>query len=124
MFSLGLHGDGVPVQGRMNQSTLEFWTVNLVGSRRFNQLRIPICALGARMIGWQTIEKLAKSCCGIFIAWLKANSPGPGMSLEKQLLPKSALIGIGIANISMPRSGTNRKACAGFARPSRKIGGR
>ena len=69
MFPLGLHGDGVPVQGRMNQRTLEFWTVNLVGSKRFNQLRIPICALDARMIGWQTVEKLAKSCCGIFIAW-------------------------------------------------------
>ena len=36
MLPLGLHGDGVPVQGRMNQSTLEFWTVNLVGSKRFN----------------------------------------------------------------------------------------
>ena len=77
------------------------------------------------------------------LAWLKANSPGPGMMapngwnliktvksvlampcLEKQLLSKSALIGTGIANISMPRSGMERKACAGFARPSRKIGGR
>ena len=57
MFPLGLHGDGVPVQGRMNQSTLDFWTMNLIGSKRFNQLRIPICALDARMIGWQTIEK-------------------------------------------------------------------
>ena len=48
MFPLGLHGDGVPVQGRMNQSTLDFWTVNLVGSKRFNQMRVPICALDAR----------------------------------------------------------------------------
>ena len=24
-------------------------------------------------------RKMAKSCCGVFSAWLKANSPGPGM---------------------------------------------
>ena len=31
---LGIHGDGVPVlQGRMNQSSLDFITVNLLASR-------------------------------------------------------------------------------------------
>eukprot|EP00435_Cladocopium_sp_Y103_P012687 s119_g3.t1 len=35
MLPLGLHGDGVPAQGRMNQSTLDFWTVNLPCSPKF-----------------------------------------------------------------------------------------
>ena len=34
MVPLGIHGDGVPVlQGRMNQSSLDFITVNLLASR-------------------------------------------------------------------------------------------
>ena len=57
MLPLGLHGDGVPVPGRMNQSSLDFWSVNLVASQKFGHIRIPICCLDARMICWTTIEK-------------------------------------------------------------------
>ena len=60
MFPVGLHGDGVPVQGRMNQSTLDFWTVNLPGSPKFQALRIPICCLDTRMISWQTIDSICQ----------------------------------------------------------------
>eukprot|EP00439_Symbiodinium_sp_Y106_P080550 s218_g19.t1 len=35
MVPLGLHGDGMPVQGRMNQSTVDFMTVNLLASNAF-----------------------------------------------------------------------------------------
>ena len=40
---------------------------------------------------------------------------------KQQLLPKSALLGIGIANIFVHRNGMKRKACAGFAKPSQKL---
>lgn len=60
MFPLGLHGDGVPVQGRLNQGTLDFWTVNLVCSKTFSAKRIPICCLDARMIHWQTIHSICQ----------------------------------------------------------------
>ena len=40
IFPLDLHGDGVPVPSRMNQSSLLFWTLNLLGSKNINQLRI------------------------------------------------------------------------------------
>lgn len=60
MLPLGLHGDGVPVQGRLNQSTLDFWTVNLPGSPKFKTLRIPICCLDTRMIAWETIDSICK----------------------------------------------------------------
>ena len=49
MYPLGLHGDGVPVQGRMNQSTLDFWSMNLPCSPAFSAMRIPICCLDT---GW------------------------------------------------------------------------
>ena len=55
MFPLGLFGDGVPIQGRMNQSTLDFFTLNLAGSPTFAQLRIPIVCLNAKhSAGWPT----------------------------------------------------------------------
>ena len=38
MVVLGLHGDGVPVQGRMNQSTCEFLSLNLRCSKLHSQL--------------------------------------------------------------------------------------
>ena len=41
--------------------------------------------------------------------------------LEKQLLPKSASLGIGVANMFMHRNGMKRKACAGFSKPSQKL---
>lgn len=61
MYPLGLHGDGVPVQGRMNQSTLDFWSMNLPCSPAFSAMRIPICCLDTRMIAAETIQAI----CGI-----------------------------------------------------------
>ena len=60
MLPLGLHGDGVPVPGRMNQSSLDFGSVSLVASQKFGHIRIPICCLDARMICWTTIEKICQ----------------------------------------------------------------
>ena len=48
MVPIGIYGDGVPVQGRMNQSTLDFWTLNLPCSEAFRGERIPITCLEAQ----------------------------------------------------------------------------
>ena len=40
---------------------------------------------------------------------------------KQQLLPKSALLGIGLANMFMHHNGMKRKACAGFSKPSQKL---
>ena len=59
MFPLAIHGDGVPVQGRMNQSTLDFLTFNLPGSLKKASVRIPICCLDAQYnCGAETIEAI------------------------------------------------------------------
>ena len=51
MVPLGLHGDGVPVQGRMNQSTVDFMTVNLLASNAFQSKQVPITCVESR--SWQ-----------------------------------------------------------------------
>ena len=60
MYPMGLHGDGVPVQGRMNQSTLDFWSFNLPCSKTFSAMRIPICCLDTRMIAPDTIQAICE----------------------------------------------------------------
>ena len=60
MLPIGLFGDGVPVQGRMNQSTVDFWTLNLPCSSTFSSWRIPIRCLDARMIGAPTIKAMCE----------------------------------------------------------------
>ena len=45
---LGIHGDGVPVQGRMNQSTVNFFTVILLCSEKHKAKRMPVCCIDAR----------------------------------------------------------------------------
>ena len=102
MFPLGLHGDGVPVQGRMNQSTLDFWTVNLVRSKRFNQMRVPICALDARMIGWQTTEQI-----GHIMLW-------SFQCLAEGKFPRARHDGS-----NWMKSDKNRQVCAGHAMPGK-----
>lgn len=47
MTPLGLHGDGVPVQGRMNQDSLDFVTLNLPCSSH-SQLRVPFTCVEKR----------------------------------------------------------------------------
>ena len=48
MLPVALHGDGVPAQGRMNQTTLDFLTWNMPSCQRHASLRIPICCLDAK----------------------------------------------------------------------------
>ena len=60
MLPVGLFGDGVPVQGRMNQSTVDFWTLNLPCSSVFSSWTIPITCLDARMIGAPTIKAMCE----------------------------------------------------------------
>ena len=59
MVPLAIHGDGVPVQGRMNQSTVDFLTFNFPGSLGKAHKRIPICCLDAQCnAGDQTINAI------------------------------------------------------------------
>ena len=50
MCPLGLHGDGVPVQGRMNQDSLDFLTINMPSSSH-SQLRVPFTCIEKRFNG-------------------------------------------------------------------------
>ena len=65
MVPLGLHGDGVPIHGRMNQSTLDFLTINLPASECFQAERIPICCLEAKH---NAGEETCLAICQV-IAW-------------------------------------------------------
>ena len=47
MTPLGLHGDGVPVQGHMNQDSLDFVTLNRPCSSH-SQLRVPFTCVEKR----------------------------------------------------------------------------
>ena len=65
MVPLGMHGDGVPVQGRMNQSTCDFITINLPASNAFQAKRVPITCVESRFVaGAGTIEAVQQ-----LIAW-------------------------------------------------------
>ena len=65
MVPLGMHGDGVPVQGRMNQSTCDFITINLPASNAFQAKRVPITCVESRFVaGAGTIEAVQQ-----VIAW-------------------------------------------------------
>ena len=69
MLPLRLHGDGVPVQGRMNQSTLDFFTVKLLCSAKQNAKRTPVCCLEAK---WHAGPETTKAICKV-IAWSLKN---------------------------------------------------
>ena len=58
MFPLGMHGDGVPVQGRMNQDTLDFISLNLVASEH-RKIRVVFTCIEKRFnSGKDTIEAI------------------------------------------------------------------
>ena len=65
MLPLGLHGDGVPIQGRMNQSTLD---LNLPCSDKQTAKRMPVC-LEAK---WHAGPETTKAICKV-IAWSLEN---------------------------------------------------
>ena len=76
MVPVGLHGDGVPVQGRMNQSTVDFWTLNPPCSATFQAQRVPICCLESKYIAG---AQSAKSLLGACKSWGKLGFPLAGM---------------------------------------------
>ena len=47
---LGLHGDGVPIQGTLNEETLDTLSLNLPTSRNFLKLRIPFTMLERKFV--------------------------------------------------------------------------
>ena len=65
MVPLGLHGDGVPVQGRLQQSTVDFVTINLLASKAFASTRVPVTCLETKWnAGAATIRAIQQ-----VIAW-------------------------------------------------------
>ena len=42
---LGLHGDGVPIQGTLNEQTLDTFCVNMPTSKQNSSLRVPFIAI-------------------------------------------------------------------------------
>ena len=70
MVPVGLHGDGVPVQGRMNQSTVDFWTLNLPCSATFQAQKVPICKYIA---GEETCNPICKVIAWSLLAGMMAS---------------------------------------------------
>ena len=54
MFPLGLRGDGVPVQGNLRRSTVDFLTINLPGSQKNAAKRVPVTCLETKYSAGQT----------------------------------------------------------------------
>ena len=104
MVPPGIHGDGVPIQGRMNQSTLDVWCLNLPCSEHFQAERIPICCLETRYnAGPETCEAICE-----VIAWsLKELGEGNFPSERHDGQPFSSL------------KDKRRKAMAGEAMPAK-----
>ena len=59
MFPLGLHGDGVPIQGRMNQDTCDFLSINMPCSEMHCKMRVPFTCIEKRFnAGDATVEAI------------------------------------------------------------------
>ena len=59
MFPLGLHGDGVPYQGRMNQSTLDYVTINFPGSKLLSHKRFLVTCVDSKWsLGHETWQAI------------------------------------------------------------------
>ena len=106
MVPLGMHGDGVPVQGRMNQSTCDFITINLPASNAFQAKRVPITCVESRFVaGAGTIEAVQQ-----VIAWSFAE---PGRRQIPRLQTRRGKPGQGKTSPSGPTHGS--KSCSGAA---------
>ena len=54
MFSLGLRGDRVPVQGNLRRSRVDFLTINLPGGQKYAAKRVPVSCLETKYNAGQT----------------------------------------------------------------------
>ena len=78
-FPLGLHGDGVPIQGRMNQDTLDFITINMPCSPLHSQIRIPVTCIEKKFnAGVQTVKSIFQ-----VLSW-SLSSLGKGYNPERR----------------------------------------
>ena len=102
MLPLAIHGDGVPVQGRMNQSTLDYLTLSFPGSKRLEKIRIPMCCLDAQWNGgeqtinamWAVIAWSLKSLGqGIFPAKRHDGTPFGKQEKERQNMASKPMRG-------------------------------
>ena len=71
MVPLGLHGDGVSVQGRLQQSTVDFLTINLLASKAFCKHQGPSNMLGNQVECWGSNNSgyTASDCLELETAW-------------------------------------------------------
>ena len=100
MLLLGLHGDGVLAQGRMNQRTVDFVTLSLLASKTFASRRVPVICLATKYFAGQlTIKTCKQSLLGACKAWEKANTLQQATARQaRQHWCKCDVTGIGIAN--------------------------
>ena len=92
MFPLGLHGDGVPVQGNLRRSTVDFLTSNLPGSQKYATKRVPVTCLETKYSAGQITTQAILEV----LAW----SLRDGGSLDKASSQK--------AGVKMPASAALR----------------
>ena len=139
MFPLGLFGDGVPIQGRMNQSTLDFLLWTWLGHQHLPNSEYPLFAWMQNTVqAGQHVWQLARSSHGACKAWEKANSQANarmaliGMSVKTKLEPgklayqclgrqhwcKWGEIGTGIVSGMVHLNTMNWRECAGCAKPN------
>ena len=105
MVPLGMHGDGVPVQGRMNQSTCDFITINLLASNAFQAKRVPITRVESRFVAGAGTIVGAASACMVFAE--------PGRRQIPRLQTRRGKPGQGKTSPSGPTHGS--KSCSGAA---------
>lgn len=142
MTPLGLHGDGVPVQGRMNQDSLDFVTLNLPCSSH-SQLRVPFTCVEKRFnAGNPTIKaifeilKWSLHCLAVGknpthrhdeTEWLKlekARKKTQALTcLQNAVSLRSERTGIGFSIGWLHLLGTKAVACVGCAKHALQLGG-
>ena len=72
MIPVGLHGDGVPIQG-MHQSTLDFWTLNLPASEKWGSQRVSVCCLETK---YNAGEETCQAICQVIARSLEKLGSG------------------------------------------------
>ena len=72
MIPVGLHGDGVPIQG-MHQSTLDFWTLNLPANEKWGSQRVSVCCLETK---YNAGEETCQAICQVIARSLEKLGSG------------------------------------------------
>ena len=64
LLALGLHGDGVPIGGNMNEDSLDVFNINLCSSKANSALRVPFTCIQLRhLAGDDTFREIVRVLC-------------------------------------------------------------